>query len=72
MKTLGRNQPREGGGTDGVFITHLTGTSRLFRGFSAKKEEFRRPGSAQMGDEKRFGAVAPVWLTGFPRFSSPC
>jgi hypothetical protein len=25
-----------------------------------------------MGDEKRLGAGAPVWLTGFPRFSSPC
>jgi hypothetical protein len=29
MKTLGRCQPREGGGTVGVFITHLTGTSRF-------------------------------------------
>jgi hypothetical protein len=54
-------------------ITQLTGSQDSFEAFSPKrKEEFRSPGSAQMGDEKRFGAAAPVGLTGFPRFSSPC
>jgi hypothetical protein len=38
-------------------------------GFPLKKAELRRLGSAQTGDEKRLGAGAPIWLTGFLRFS---
>jgi hypothetical protein len=56
------------------FITHLTGTSRLFRGFAAK-EEFRRPGSAQQlrwAMKNALVAAPPVWLKDFPPFSSPC
>jgi hypothetical protein len=56
----------------GVFITQLTGRQDSFEVFPPKEEEFRSPGSAQMGDEKRLDTRAPVRLTGFRRFSSPC
>jgi hypothetical protein len=54
------------------FITHLDEAVKSLPGVSPKREEFRRPGSAQVGDEKRLGGGAPAWLTAFPRFSSPC
>jgi hypothetical protein len=68
MKNARRCQPNEGDANRALFITQLTGCQTLSRGLPPKKEEFRRPGSAQMGDEKRLGAGAPVWLTGFTAF----
>jgi hypothetical protein len=42
------------------FITHFEpGRRDSFKVFPAKKREFRSPGSAQMGDEKRLGGGAP-------------
>jgi hypothetical protein len=73
MKNARRCQPCEGGGRVGVFHHPLDrDVKTLSRFFPQKKKSFEVLVRLRWAMKNALEPPDPVWLTGFPRFSSPC
>jgi hypothetical protein len=72
MKNARGRQPNEGDASKAFSSPSWTRTSGTFKGFPQKEKSFDVLVRLRWAMKNAWVPGAPVWLTAFPRFSSPC